>query len=78
VAEVGRQSAELAMKITETLAQARTGAQASSQEAQAVAAAAAEQLRAIHDLAQGATQLSAIAEQLAQALRFIRGNNGHP
>ena len=78
VAEVGRQSAELATKITETLAQARTGAQASTQEAEAVAAAAAEQLRAIHDLAQGATQLSAIAEQLAQALRFIRGSNGHP
>jgi methyl-accepting chemotaxis protein len=78
VAEVGRQSAELATKITETLAQARTGAQASTQEAEAVAAAAAEQLRAIQDLAQGATQLSALAEQLSQALRFIRGSNGHP
>src|SRR5256886_15784155 len=36
VAEVGRQSAELATKITETLGQARSGAQTSSQEAQAV------------------------------------------
>jgi methyl-accepting chemotaxis protein len=78
VAEVGRQSAQLATKITETLAQARTGAQASTQEAEAVAAAAAEQLRAIQDLAEGATQLSALAEQLSQALRFIRGSNGHP
>jgi methyl-accepting chemotaxis protein len=77
VAEIGRQSAHLATKITETLGQARTGVQTSSQEAQAVAAAAAEQLRAIQDLAHGATELSALAEQLAQALRFIRGENGH-
>ena len=77
VAEVGRQNAELAMRISESLAQARGGAQTSSQEAQAVAAAAGEQLRAIQDLAHGATELSAVAEQLAQALRFIRGGNGH-
>jgi methyl-accepting chemotaxis protein len=78
VAELGRQSAELASKITESLGQARSGAQTSSQEAEAVAAAAAEQLRAIQDLAHGATELSALSEQLAQALRFIRGGNGHP
>jgi len=78
VAELGRQSAELASKITESLGQARSAAQTSSQEADAVAAAAAEQLRAIQDLAHGATELSALAEQLAQALRFIRGGNGHP
>jgi methyl-accepting chemotaxis protein len=78
VAELGRQSADLASKITESLGQARNAAQTSSQEAEAVAAAAAEQLRAIQDLAHGATELSALAEQLAQALRFIRGGNGHP
>ena len=78
VAEIGRHSAELATKITETLAQARSGAQTSTQETEAVAAAAAEQLKAIQDLAHGATQLSALAEQLSQALRFIRGGNGHP
>jgi len=78
VAEVGRQSAELATRITDTLGQARTAAQTSSQEAEAVAAAAAEQLRAIEDLAHGATELSALADQLSQALRFIRGGNGHP
>ncbi len=78
VAEFGRQSAELATKITETLGQARAGAQTPSQEAEAVAAAAAEQLRAIQDLAHGAAELSALAEQLSQALRFIRGGNGHP
>src|SRR5256714_459039 len=77
VAEFGRQSAVLATKITDSLGQARAGAQTSSQEAEAVAAAAAEQLRAIQDLAHGATELSALAEQLAQALRFIRGENGH-
>ncbi|MFN2572100.1 MAG: methyl-accepting chemotaxis protein [Gemmatimonadales bacterium] len=78
VAEFGRQSAELATRITDSLGQARTGAQTSSQEAEAVAAAAAEQLRAIQDLAHGATELSTLAEQLSQALRFIRGGNGHP
>ncbi len=78
VAEVGRQNAELATKITETLAQARGAAETSSQEAEAVAAAAAEQLRAIEDLAHGAAELTALAEQLSQALRFIRGGNGHP
>jgi methyl-accepting chemotaxis protein len=78
VAELGRHSAEMASRITESLGQARTAAQTSSQEAEAVAAAAAEQLRAIEDLAKGATELSAPAEQLAQALRFIRGGNGHP
>ena len=78
VAELGRHSAELAAKITGSLGQARAAARTSSQEAEAVAAAAAEQLRAIEDLAKGATELSALAEQLAQALRFIRGGNGHP
>jgi methyl-accepting chemotaxis protein len=78
VAEIGRHSAELATRITETLERARGGAQTSTQETEAVAAAAAEQLRAIQDLAHGATQLSALAEQLSQAVRFIRGGNGHP
>jgi methyl-accepting chemotaxis protein len=77
VAEVGRQSVELAAKITHTLGQARTAAQTSTQEAEAVAAAAAEQLRAIEDLAHGATELSALADKLSQALRFMRGENGH-
>src|SRR5258705_3155608 len=45
---------------------------------EAVAAAAGEYLRATQALAEGARQLSALAEQLWQALRFIRGSNGHP
>jgi len=77
VAEVGRQSAELAARITQTLGQARTAAQTSTQEAEAVAAAASEQLRAIEDLAHGANELSALADKLSQALRFMRGENGH-
>ncbi|MGH7731015.1 MAG: hypothetical protein ACRENJ_07165, partial [Candidatus Eiseniibacteriota bacterium] len=71
-------SAELASKMTQTLGQARTAAQTSTEEAEAVAAAAAEQLRAIEDLARGATELSTLADRLAQALRFMRGENGHP
>ena len=77
VADVGRQSAELAARITQTLGQARTAAQTSTQEAEAVAAAASEQLRAIEDLAHGATELSTLADKLSQALRFMRGENGH-
>ena len=76
VAELGRQSADLATRITDSLGQARSGAQTSSAEAEAVAAAAAEQLKAIQDLAQGATELSSLSEQLARALSFIRGGNG--
>ena len=78
VAEISRQSAELVLRMTHSLGEARAGAQKSSQEAESVAAAAAEQLRAIQDLAQGAHELSNLAEQLSQALRFIRGGNGHP
>jgi methyl-accepting chemotaxis protein/putative methionine-R-sulfoxide reductase with GAF domain len=77
VSEVARASAELAARMTVTLGQARTAAQTSTEEAEAVAAAAAEQLRAIEDLAQGATELSTLADKLSQALRFMRGENGH-
>ena len=77
VAEVARHSAELAARITQALGQARAAAQTSTQEAEAVAAAAAEQLRAIEDLVNGATDLSALADKLSQALRFMRGENGH-
>src|SRR5439155_575684 len=50
----------------------------SAQEAETVAAAAAEQLRAIENLAHGATELAALANHLAQAVRFVRGENGRP
>jgi methyl-accepting chemotaxis protein/putative methionine-R-sulfoxide reductase with GAF domain len=50
----------------------RKAAQTSASEAQVVAAAAAEQLQAIESLSRSAIQLSASAEQLAQAARFVR------
>jgi uncharacterized membrane protein YdfJ with MMPL/SSD domain len=52
VAEGARANAQLAARMGEALARAQQGAQSSSQETQAVAAAASEQLRAIEDLAQ--------------------------
>ncbi len=50
----------------------RGAAQTSAAEAQVVAAAASEQLQAIESLSRSAIQLSAAAEQLAQAAKFVR------
>src|SRR5207244_609834 len=52
------------------------GGAASAQEAEAVAAAAGEQVQAIQKLARGATELAALADNLAKAVRFVRGDNG--
>ena len=76
VAEVARANADLSGRMLQTLEQARDAASTSSREAEAVAAAAAEQLRAIEDLARGATELSGLADRLSQAVRFVRGENG--
>src|SRR3989441_507978 len=76
--ELARGIAELASRNAQSLKRARTGAQSSTQEAETVAAAAAEQLRAIEELAHGATELAALANHLAQAVRFVRGENGRP
>ena len=78
VAAVARATGELTARITQALGQAKSGAQTSTQEAESVAAAAAEQLRAIEELTQGASELSALADQLTQAVRFVRGENGRP
>jgi methyl-accepting chemotaxis protein len=75
VADVARANAEIAGRVVEGLRQGQAGAKASTQETEAVAAAAAEQLRAIEDLAQGATQLSSLADNLTRAVRFVRGEN---
>src|SRR5947209_3965192 len=56
--------------------QAKGGAHSATQEAEAVAAAAAEQLQAIEGLARGAAELAALGDQLAKAVRFVRGENG--
>src|SRR5213593_1544271 len=76
--ELARGIAELASRNAQSLERARTGAQSSTEEAETVAAAAAEQLRAIEELAHGAGELAALAGHLAQAVRFVRGENGHP
>ena len=82
-ARAGKQVADLAhgirersARISQSLEQANAGAHSSTQEAEAVAAAAAEQLRAIEGLAHGATELAALADNLARAVRFVRGDNG--
>ncbi|HTD71244.1 MAG TPA: methyl-accepting chemotaxis protein [Gemmatimonadales bacterium] len=82
-ARAGKQVADLAhgikersARISQSLEQAKAGAHSSTQEAEAVAAAAAEQLQAIEGLAHGATELAALADNLARAVRFVRGENG--
>ncbi|MGH7675578.1 MAG: methyl-accepting chemotaxis protein [Gemmatimonadales bacterium] len=78
VAEVARANAALAARMAQALGQAQTAARTSTEEAEAVAAAAAEQLRAIEALTQGAARLAALADDLSRAIRFVRGENGHP
>jgi len=82
-ARAGKRVADLAHGIREragtigrSLEQAKGGAHSSTQEAEGVAAAAAEQLRAIEGLARGAAELTALADHLAKAVRFVRGENG--
>ncbi len=76
VADLARGIADQAAKIGQALGQAKSGAQASTQEAEAVATAAAEQRKAIEGLARGATELASLADNLARAVRFVRGENG--
>ena len=76
VAGLARGIGEHAAKIGQSLDEAQAGARSSTHEAEAVAAAAAEQLTAIEGLARGATELTALAESLARAVRFVRGENG--
>ncbi|HEX4601852.1 MAG TPA: methyl-accepting chemotaxis protein [Gemmatimonadales bacterium] len=76
VADLAHGIADQSARISGSLEQAKVGAQSSTQEAQAVAAAAGEQLRAIEGLTRGAVELAALAESLATAVRFVRGENG--
>src|SRR5437868_14058841 len=78
VADLAGGIVDLSAKISRALEHAQSGAQSSAQEAEAVAAGAAEQLTAIEDLARGATELAQVADNLARAVRVIRGENGHP
>ncbi len=78
VADLAGGIVDLSAKISRALEHAQSGAQSSAQEAEAVAAGAAEQLTAIEDLARGATEMAQVADNLARAVRVIRGENGHP
>ncbi len=76
VAELAHGIADQAGTIGGALGQAKAGAQTSTQEAEAVAAAAAEQRKSIEGLARGAAELASLADHLARAVRFVRGDNG--
>jgi len=71
--EFPRRNAERAAEMQVMLSEVKAAAQASAGEAKVVAAAAAEQLKAIEDLANSAVELSASAERLGAATRFLRG-----
>jgi len=77
VAEVARTIADLSGRITQSLEQAKEGAVASTKETEPVAAAAGHQVKAIDDLARGASELTTLASHLADAVRLVRGENGH-
>jgi methyl-accepting chemotaxis protein len=78
VAEVARAIADLSGRITKSLEQAKDSAVASTRETEPVAVAAGHQLKAIDNLARGASELTALAGHLAEAVRVVRGENGHP
>ncbi len=71
--EFPRRNAERTAQMQTMLSEVKAAAQASAGEAKVVAAAAAEQLKAIEDLANSAVELSASAERLAAATRFLKG-----
>ncbi len=71
--EFPRRNAERTAEMQAMLSEVKGAAQASAGEAKVVAAAAAEQLKAIEDLANSAVELSASAERLAAATRFLKG-----
>jgi len=71
--EFPRRNAERTAEMQAMLSEVKAAAQASAGEAKVVAAAAAEQLKAIEDLANSAVELSASAERLAAATKFLKG-----
>jgi len=70
--EFPRRNTMQADEMQRMLQELRQAAKASAAEAQIVAAAASEQLRAIEDLSKSAVQLSDSAQGLARAARFVR------
>jgi len=77
VAEVARAITDLTGRISQSLVQGRAGAETSTREMEPVATAAAGQLKAIEILTRGANELTGLAQQLADAVRLVRGENGH-
>ncbi len=71
--EFPRRNVERTAEMQAMLSEVKAAAQASAGDAKIVAAAAAEQLKAIEDLANSAVELSASAERLGAATRFLRG-----
>ena len=71
--EFPRRNAERTAEMQTVLSEVKAAAAASAGEAKVVAAAAAEQLKAIEDLSHSALELSASAERLAAATRFVKG-----
>jgi len=70
--EFPRRNTLQADEMQRMLGQLKSAAERSAGEAQAVAAAASEQLNAIESLSRSAIQLSGNAENLARAARFVR------
>ncbi len=77
VADVARSIAELSGRIAQSLTEGTQAAEASTRETEAVVAAAAQQVKAIDSLRHGAGELATLAQQLARAVRLVRGENGH-
>ena len=77
VADVARGIADLSGRISQSLGQGAEGAEAATRETEAVVNAGAQQLKAIDSLRHGAGELATLAQQLAQAVRLVRGENGH-
>jgi methyl-accepting chemotaxis protein/putative methionine-R-sulfoxide reductase with GAF domain len=71
--EFPRRNTERTAEMQVMLSEVKAAAEASAGEAKVVAAAAAEQLKAIEDLSRSAIELAASAGRLAAATRFVKG-----
>jgi methyl-accepting chemotaxis protein len=76
IADVPRASLALADSASHALGQATEAAARSAEEAAAVARDAADQQRAAEQLERSTHELSAVANQLAESVRLIRGERG--
>jgi methyl-accepting chemotaxis protein len=72
IADAARESASRAASMAQTMVAARSDAARATAETDSVAAASVQQVRAIEALDSAATQLSAMADQLASAVAAVR------